>query len=261
MSGILNPIKVKEDYIKWLEKEITVVKKENEYLEINAPFLDRYNDYLQVYAKIEKNEILLTDDSYIINNLINSGVDISSDKRKQLLNSFAKKYGIEIKNKSLCIKTSREDFPQKILILTQAMINIDDMFMLSKNRVASLFLDDIKSFMDNNEIFYTPDVSFIGKSGFYYSYDFLPQRSKTKPARLCKAINNPNRQNAQNTLFMWNDTKYTREDIDSINTTKLIVFLNDENGIDPKVIECFQNYDVNTILWSKKEESLNLLTA
>ena len=82
MSGILNPIKVKEDYIKWLEKEITVVKKENEYLEINAPFLDRYNDYLQVYAKIEKNEILLTDDSYIINNLIN----LYNKKNKSIYN-------------------------------------------------------------------------------------------------------------------------------------------------------------------------------
>ena len=41
-----------------------------EYLQITSPFLDRFNDYLQVYAKIDKNnEILLTDDSYIINNL------------------------------------------------------------------------------------------------------------------------------------------------------------------------------------------------
>ena len=138
----------------------------------------------------------------------------------------------------------------------QVMLNVDDMFMLSQNKIASIFLDDIKSFFNQKEIFYSEDVSFIGKSGFVYSYDYLIQRTKEKPERLCKAINNPNRQNFQNTIFMWNDTKETRK-LDS----QLIVFLNDENKIDPSVIEGFKNYEVNVIPWSKREESLKILTA
>ena len=69
-------------------------------------------------------------------------------------------------------------------------------------------------------------------------------------------INNPNKQNLQNTLFMLNDTKETRHE-----DTQLIVFLNDENKIDSGVIEGFKNYEVNTILWSEKEKSLDILTA
>ena len=130
------------------------------------------------------------------------------------------------------------------------------MFMLSQNRVASLFLDDIKGFFDKNEIFYTENVNFLGKSGFFYSYEYLLQRTKEKPERLCKVINNPNKQNLQNTLFMWNDTKETRN-----KDAQLIVFLNDENKIDSGVIEGFKNYEVNTILWSEKEKSLDILTA
>ena len=232
-------------------------EKIEEYLQITSPFLDRFNDYLQVYAKIDKNnEILLTDDSYIINNLQDSGIDITSPKRKQLLDSFLRKYRINLEDKSLSIKSSIEEFPQKILFLMQAMINIDDMFMLSQNRVASLFLDDIKGFFDKNEIFYTENVNFLGKSGFFYSYEYLLQRTKEKPERLCKVINNPNKQNLQNTLFMWNDTKETRN-----KDAQLIVFLNDENKIDSGVIEGFKNYEVNTILWSEKEKSLDILTA
>ena len=256
MEELLDPVKLKEQYVKWLDDEISV-KKINEYLEITSPFLDRFNDYLQVYAKIDKNnEILLTDDSYIINNLQDSGIDITSSKRRQLLDNFLKKYRINLEDNCLSIKASLEEFPQKILFLMQAMINIDDMFMLSQNRVASLFLDDIRVFFDKNEIFYTENVNFLGKSGFFYSYEYLLQRTKNKPERLCKVINNPNKQNLQNTLFMWNDTKETRNE-----DAKLIVFLNDENKIDSGVIEGFKNYDVNTILWSEKEKSLEILTA
>lgn len=256
MEELLDPVKLKEQYVKWLDDEISV-KKIEEYLQITSPFLDRFNDYLQVYAKIDKNnEILLTDDSYIINNLQDSGIDITSPKRKQLLDSFLRKYRINLEDKSLSIKSSIEEFPQKILFLMQAMINIDDMFMLSQNRVDSLFLDDIKGFFDKNEIFYTENVNFLGKSGFFYSYEYLLQRTKEKPERLCKVINNPNKQNLQNTLFMWNDTKETRN-----KDAQLIVFLNDENKIDSGVIEGFKNYEVNTILWSEKEKSLDILTA
>ena len=111
-------------------------------------------------------------------------------------------------------------------------------------------------FLDKKDIFYSKDVNFIGKSGFLYSYEYLIQRTKNKPERLCKVINNPNKQNFQNTIFMWNDTKETRD-----KDSQLIVFLNDENKIDPSVIEGFRNYDVNTIPWTEREKYLKLLRA
>lgn len=256
MSVLLNPVELKEKYISWLEDEITV-NKIGEYIEVTSPFLDRYNDYLQVYAKLENDkEILLTDDSYIINNLEMSGIDMKSSKRKQLLQSFLNKYSVKLENNALVTKSNMEDFPQKILFLMQAMINVDDMFMLSQNKVASLFLEDVKNFLDAKDIFYTRDVNFVGKSGFVYSYEYLIQRTKEKPERLCKVINNPNKQNFQSTMFMWNDTKETRDD-----NSQLIVFLNDENRIDSNVIEGFNKYNVDTIPWSERDKYLDKLTA
>lgn len=252
----ISPVELKEKYVKWLEDEITV-NKLGEYLEITSPFLDRYNDYLQVYAKLETDEeITLTDDAYIINNLKMSGIDINSAKRKQLLESFLNKYSVKLDNDALIIKSGIEDFPQKILFLMQAMLNIDDMFMLSQNKVASIFLEDVTDFLNKKDIFYSKDVNFIGKSGFLYSYEYLLQRTKDKPERLCKVINNPNKQNFQNTIFMWNDTKETRD-----RDSQLIVFLNDENRIDPSIITGFKNYEVNTIPWTEREKHLQLLGA
>lgn len=256
MKNLLDPIKVKEKYIKWLEQEISV-NKIGEYLEITSPFLDRYNDYLQVYAKLEADdEIILTDDAYIINNLQMSGVDINSSKRKQVLESFLNKYNVKLEEDALVTKSGIEDFPQKILFLMQAMLNIDDMFMLSQNKVASIFLEDVTEFLDSRDIFYSKDVSFVGKSGFIYSYEYLLQRTKEKPERLCKVINNPNKQNFQNTIFMWNDTKETRG-----NDSQLIVFLNDENKMDASILEGFKNYYVDVILWSEREKHVNMLRA
>lgn len=256
MNNSLDPIKLKEQYVNWLEKEISV-NKIDEYLEITSPFLDRYNDYLQVYAKlVNGNEIILTDDAYIINNLQMSGIDMSSNKRKQILESFLNKYHVKLEENALVIKSGIEDFPQKILFLMQAMLNIDDMFMLSQNKIASIFIEDVTDFLNSRDIFYSKDVSFVGKSGFIYSYEYLLQRTKEKPERLCKVINNPNKQNFQNTIFMWNDTKETRD-----SNSELIVFLNDENTIDSTILEGFKNYDVNTIPWSKREKYLDLLGA
>ena len=69
-SKTINPTELKEQYKKWLQEEISI-KQIDKYFEITSPFIDRYNDYLQVYAKLEKeNKIVLTDDSYIIHNLL-----------------------------------------------------------------------------------------------------------------------------------------------------------------------------------------------
>ena len=94
-SKTINPTELKEQYKKWLQEEI-YIKQIDKYFEITSPFIDRYNDYLQVYAKLEKeNKIVLTDDSYIIHNLQMSGIDIAgSSKRKQLLENFLNKYHV-----------------------------------------------------------------------------------------------------------------------------------------------------------------------
>ncbi len=256
-SKTINPTELKEQYKKWLQEEISI-KQIDKYFEITSPFIDRYNDYLQVYAKLEKeNKIVLTDDSYIIHNLQMSGIDIAgSSKRKQLLENFLNKYHVSLEGDALVIRTGVEDFPQKLFFLMQAMLNVDDMFMLSQNKVASIFVEDVTDFLDKKEVFYSKDVSFIGKSGFVYSYEYLLQRTKERPERLCKVINHPNKQNFQNTIFMWNDTKETRG-----NDSQLIVFLNDENKMDASILEGFKNYYVDVILWSEREKHVNMLRA
>ena len=67
-------MKYSSTYLTWLKSEITEVDLGNGYTEITAPFLDRHNDYLQIYVKeLENSMYRLSDDMYTITDLKMSG--------------------------------------------------------------------------------------------------------------------------------------------------------------------------------------------
>lgn len=138
------------------------------------------------------------------------------------------------------------------------MLRIDDMFTTSKAKAASFFLDDIQEFFEQKDIYFSDNVQFTGLSGFSHNYDFLLQRSKTAPERLCQAVNNPNKSSMGNILFAWNDTKPARK-----KDSQLIVILNDDNNVSKGIEEAFYNYEAKVIRWSEREnkEHLALLSA
>lgn len=78
ISGLL------DKYLSWLKSK-TVVREVNGWAEVTTPYLDRHNDYLQIYIKQENDSFLLTDDGYVLNDLELSGAKINSPKREQLL--------------------------------------------------------------------------------------------------------------------------------------------------------------------------------
>ena len=57
-----------DSYAEWLKSEITFTKV-GEYYEINTPFLNSDNDYLQFYVKQDANELYFTDDGFTISSL------------------------------------------------------------------------------------------------------------------------------------------------------------------------------------------------
>lgn len=49
-----------DEYTRWL-KEKTQVRQVDEWVEITTPYLDRHNDYLQIYARRRNGNYVLTD--------------------------------------------------------------------------------------------------------------------------------------------------------------------------------------------------------
>lgn len=252
----MNIQKYVDEYADWLKSEI-IFSKIGEYYEINTPFLDNDNDYIQFYVKQEGDELFFSDDGYTINSLEMSGFSMTKNRKKQL-SFILSQYGVQLQKKELTLKAPANQFAPRKHAFVQCLLHVSDMYMTSRAKVSSLFLDDIQDFFRQQDIYCMENVQFTGKSGFSHNYDFAIQRSKTKPERLCLAINNPTKTAMGNAIFAWGDTKPSRRE-----DSQLIVFLNDVNIIGKGIEEGFQNYDVNTIRWSERSnpENINLLTA
>ena len=244
------------DYANWLKNEITFAKM-GEYYEITTPFLDSYNDYFQIYVRQNGDTIFFTDDGQTLSNLSMSGFQLTPNRKVQL-QSILSQYGITLNQNELTATAPIHDFPQAKHMFVQALIRVSDLYMTSRAKVSSLFLEDIQEYFHQHNIYCTEDVQFRGKSGFYHSYDFVLQRTKIKPERLCMAINNPTKTTIGNALFSWNDTKSTRKP-----DSKLIVLLNDSNSFNKGIVDALSNYDASSILWSErnKQETIDLLSA
>lgn len=243
-------------YINWLKENI-VFNEIGQFVELTTPFLDRHNDHLQIYVKQVENNLILTDDGYTVNDLIMSGCDIYSDKRKEILNSLVTGFGITLDHRELKTEATSANFAPKKHALIQAMLSVNDMFMLSQNKIMGLFLEDVQTYFDSNNIRYIPSVSFFGKSGFSHLFDFAIPASQKSPERLVKAINQLTKEKAESILFSWNDIQETRAP-----ESRLYVFINDDiKGIKADVTNAFSKYGINSVPWSERDRVINKLSA
>ncbi len=244
------------EYSNWL-KDKTALKEMANFVEITTPYLDRHNDYFQIYIKKDNGSYILSDGGYVIEDLKQSGCDIETPKRKNLLQMTLNGFGVQLNENEISIYAYPENFPLKKHNLIQAMLAVNDLFYLSVSFTKSLFLEDVAQWLDLSDIRYTPSVKFTGKSGFDHYFDFVIPHSKKKPERTLKAINKPNRDTAEALAFSWIDTREVR-----ITNSKAYAFLNDSDTIpQPSILDALKNYDVTPILWSKKEEIKEELTA
>lgn len=125
-----------DSYLNWLRERITT-KHIDSVVEITTPFLDRHNDHLQIYVIPQRNNIKLTDDGYIISELLMSGCNVlSSRKRKESLITILNRFGVSIsKDDELFIETTVDQFPQKKHMLLQAMLSVNNIFLTTKEPI------------------------------------------------------------------------------------------------------------------------------
>ncbi len=211
-----------DSYYSWL-KDKTKWKNLNEWAEITSPYLDRNNDYIQIYLKKTNEGCFLTDDGATINGLIQEGCKLDSPKRKQLLQLTLKGYGVTEKNGALqIIAVSKDAFPLCKHSLAQAILAVNDMFYTAAPHISSLFFEDVKDWLESSNIRYSERVCFNGASGYNRSFDFLIPKSDKQPERLIKTLNDPQKNRADCLIMDWEDTKSVR-----LPTAKMYVFIND----------------------------------
>lgn len=240
-----------EDYRKWLREE-TTLRAVDDYVEITTPYLDRHNDCLQILARRQGDRFLLTDDSYIVEDLEMSGCQLDTPRRESLLRTTLNGFGVH-KNEdtqALEVVASKEDFALQKHNLVQAMLAVNDLFYLASSTVLSLFNEDVAAWLDLSRIRYTPSVKLSGASGFDHRFDYVIPKSDSHPERLVRTINQPNRDSAQSLVFSWIDTRGTRPQ-----QSRAYAMLNDTHRpTAPNVKEALQRYDIRPISWSMRED-------
>lgn len=237
-----------DSYHTWL-KDKTALRQIDQWVEITTPYLDRHNDYLQIYAKPSNGGFVLTDDGFIIDDLEQNGCKLESRKRQDLLRMTLNGFGVQMEGRSLQVHASPDNFALRKHNLVQAMLAVNDMFFLAAPVVASLFFEDVVSWLDLHDVRYTPKVKFTGKTGFDHLFDFVIPKSRQQPERIIQTINRPSRDTAQSTVMAWIDTKEVRS-----TDSRAYALLNDsEHIVSPSVLDALRSYDVRPVAWSQRE--------
>jgi hypothetical protein len=243
-------------YHAWL-KDKTALRQVQDWVEITTPYLDRHNDYIQIYARKTNSGYVLTDDGYTIQDLEDSGCKLDSHRRQDLLRMTLNGFGVRLNGKALEVHASPENFALRKHNLIQAILAVNDMFYLAQPMVASLFYEDVVAWLDLHDIRYTPKVKFTGKTGYDHLFDFVIPKSRRQPERIVQAINRPNRETAQAVVLAWIDTKEVRSP-----ESRAYAMLNDaEQAVPQGVLDALRSYDVKPVPWSQRESVLEELAA
>lgn len=245
-----------DQYVAWL-RDKTSLRQVKDCVEITTPYLDRHNDYLQIYAKRRNGGFLLTDDSYVVEDLERSGCKLDSPKRKKLLEITLNGFGVSLDGSALVVHATPDNFALRKHNLVQAMLAVNDLFYLATPMVTSLFYEDVVAWLELNEIRYTPKVKFTGKSGYDHLFDFVIPKSKVQPERILRAINHPGRDAAQAMVFSWLDTR----DVRAPDSRAYAVLNDSERPVSPDVIDALRSYEVHPVFWIRRAEVREELAA
>ena len=146
-----------EAYWDWL-RDRTMVREIEDWAEITTPFLDRHNDYLQIYARCENGAYVLTDDGYTMVDLEQSGCTLDTPKRQGLLRATLNGFGVQSNGKAIEVHATPQNFALKKHNLVQAMLAVNDLFYLASPVVESFFYEDVAAWLDTEMVRYTPQV-------------------------------------------------------------------------------------------------------
>jgi len=244
-------------YRSWLKDRTKLTSVHTDWVEITTPFVDRHNDYIQLYVKKKNGGYLITDDGQTLRDLEISGCHLETPKRRGLLEMAVKGFAVETSGGALSVHAAEANFPLRKHALIQAILAVNDLFYTASPTVRSLFKEDVENWLHLVAIRFLSNLQFTGKSGYIHNFDFAIPPSPKAPERLMRAVSNPNKDTAENFIFSWLDTREVRPA-----SSLAVAVLNDQDKTVPSgVLDALNQYEIEPILWSQREASRERLAA
>ncbi|HJJ36431.1 MAG TPA: DUF1828 domain-containing protein [Methanocorpusculum sp.] len=244
-------------YADWISDQIKV-RNIGEYEEITTPFLDRHNDWIQIYLKeITENKYVLTDGGYTLQDLANCGVAIETERRRNILLTNIAGFGVVLKNENeLTIEATKSNYPQKKHNLIQAILAVNDMVNISTSSTMQLFSEDVKTWMRKNNVRFNEKMEVTGKSGLSHKFDIVipPSLDGNYPERFIQPYNSLSYQQIRALAFDWCDIKDERD-------AQLIVIFNSNQKLSKKIQEVCDICNITTASFNEIESISQMITA
>lgn len=243
-----------DEYLRWLKQEIQVTELEGS-CQISTPFLDRHNDAIEIYVEMLDGSLRLTDDGCTISDLRASGMEFTTEKRKGHLTAVLNGFGIKLDGEEIFVMASVDDFPQKKHNLVQAILAVNDMFVMAEEHVLSLFKEDVALFFQAHQIPAFSDFKLSGKSGFDHKFDFGLPKTPDKPQRVLQAINNLTKDNATSLAFAIADVRVIRGD-----PLGAFAMINDTvRPPNEEYVSALRAYEITPMIWSNRQTAISIL--
>ena len=246
-----------DDYYNWLREKTFIQKDSNtDWFLINTPFVGAFNDTIEIYAQKNGNHLRLSDNGETMSNLELQGLHIQGSKRRRaILDTILINYGVRTENNELTIEANIENFSQSKHNFLSAIIEINDLYVLSKHNVASIFKEDVRNYLDSNDIIYTPDFISKGVTGLEFNFDF--QIAKKNKEIVIKSFNTVNKSNLSTFLFSWDDIKPVREKITKKDVNAIAIINNIDKEVRTEFLDALKAKNADYILWSERESVKN----
>lgn len=239
-------------YYDWLKQNTFVQEDENTgWGIVTLPFTGLFNDNIEIYAKREGDNIILSDDGDTISHLQDAGLILKSPKRKNMLYSIARNYGISVNDNGELTKTIRKDqFPQGKLDILQAIMEVSDLKNITTHNVSSLFKEDVRLYLREKKINAIPQMMLRGKSNINFTFDFMI--STLNSECLIDAINNLDKARLAQFLFGVDEVKSDREKATEKKLSALTIVNDVDNTIKGEFTEALTSRGYDVLRWSER---------
>lgn len=245
-----------KEYLEWLKRGLKISEAEDA-CEITTPFLDRHNDHLAIYVAKKNGGYILSDGGYTLNDLEMSGVEINTEKRNAVLATTLRGFGIQSVDRKLQIESRREDLARAKHNLLQAMLAVNELFVMGQEHVISFFLEDVDAFLRAHSIHFIPRIKLTGRSGLEHNFDFAISPTERKPERFLRAINTPNRDAVTAYCFAWDDISKERT-----SEAQAFAVLNDQDRqVSNDLLRALETYQIKPMVWTAREQFVEPLAA
>lgn len=264
---MLNAEELRQKHLEWYNQNVSFENLNDKVVSIDVPFLDNFSDEIEMFAVEQANgEIKLTDDGWTIDNLLSKGVDISrSKRRKKILLNQLRGYGISLIDDELTTTVNLTNFAEAKNRLLQAILFVNDMFMLARNTTSNIFVEDVGDFLVNNNIRATANVAFYGNSGMTFKFEYLISGIKDIPTRLIKTLSVPNN-SVYAKAILTDITEARKIRRNELEPTDYYVFVNDNDNskkslrsVKPEITAMFEDNNIKPVLYSKRDTVIDEL--